>query len=476
MTSILLVDDETDFHEPFVQAFEDERSSDYEFTLTETGLQGLRQARKIIEKEDRAILVVDLILPDFSGENLIQILDKELKKLDKSDVKIIVISAHKTLRNLRDLRRKYSIIHECLPKPIDTVHLKSVVDKLCGKPLKLFDYLALDTETADYISQRTQEIKTWMKQTAVGAIEAGEKIIQIKKILEHGQFTDWVRLELGCTHSTVMCLMRAARVFGEEKERIASSGLSLSVVYLLAQNNSPPELREEVLSMGESGSSVSYHEAKRLQRKYRSKDKNKSSSKNQELTNLKTINPETLTNSEISTQATVESNSARLEPQNLKQEIIQVIPQESKTVESPELNQRIWYLGDHLLFCGYPKEETFLRQLPDRVALILAFPSVPDWHREDVIPVASSSVNIFHTLFTDLNPDILYEKIRQTIELCTEGGDDIVISFLPDFNILSLANSLGCRCFIAEPDLEKIKKVNNPSLLARGRGFEISQS
>ena len=289
MNSVLLIDDETNFHDFFVRAFDSAKESEYEFILTSSGLQGLRQTRSMIDKKraEKIILVIDMKLPDFSGENLIQILERE--DFHENEVKAVLISAHRTLYQLRQLKRKYDWIYDCLLKPIDTTYLKNVVDRLCGKSLKIvdaqqskektsFDYQQLDGQTADFILQKTQEIKLWMKQTTLGAIESGEKIIQIKQLLDHGQFQDWVKLELGCTHSTALSLMRAARVFGSEKERIASSGIGLSVLYLLSQRNTPEELREQVLEVSESSESpVSFTEAKKLKARHLDQPKNRQS-------------------------------------------------------------------------------------------------------------------------------------------------------------------------------------------------------
>ena len=91
------------------------------------------------------------------------------------------------------------------------------------------------------------------------------------------------------------------------------------------------------------------------------------------------------------------------------------------------------------------------------MSLTLAFPQSPDWSREALVPVNSDSLNIFWSEWNDLERETLYLKIRHTIELCTDGGEDIVISFLPNLGLelLPLANLMGCRCFIAEPNLQK---------------------
>ncbi len=464
MTSILLVDDEVDFHKPFSEPFKSEGQSDYNLILTETGLEGLREAREIAGKGENLILIVDLILPDFSGENLLEILDRE--NFAESKLKTIIISAHKPIGHLRKMKKKYSWVYDCFPKPIDTVYFKRVIDRLCGKPLNEFDYQLLAPEEAKYIAEQTEQIKLWMKQTALGAIEAGEKIIEIKKILGHGRFQDWVRLELGCHHATVLGFMNAAKVFGQEKERIANSGLGPSVVYLLAQSNTPPEMRKKVLEAGESGTPISIKEAKSLKRRYLQKQKNQPSARNLKV--AEEINSARLTtNLETPTKTNSRLVPAELNRASQKQKIIKVIPQkeEVQKVETPQQPNNFWHLGRHLLFCGHPHEQGFIAKLPEKVALTLAFPPFSNWNREALIPVNSDSVTVFQSDVADIAPDSLSVAVRKAIETYTEGGDSIVVSFLPDFNILRLVDYLGCSCLIAEPDRQKCQKILHSGLI-----------
>ena len=247
--------------------------------------------------------------------------------------------------------------------------------------------------------------------------------------------------------------MRAAKVFGQEKERIARSGLGLSVVYLLSQGNIPSEMREEIVRQSESGTPISFKEAKKIQKKYKQKPENQ----------LITQTPSTTSNQLTTKLETTKTNSrpipTRANKHNHKQEIIQIITQSTAKIPTRELAKNYWQLNQHLLFCGYPLEEEFIVKLPERVALTLAFPPFPDWSREALLPVRSNSTSVFQSEFTDVDPALLSSTVRQTIELYTEGGDDVIVSFLPDFDILQLIDFLGCRCLIAEPDLQRCQKI-----------------
>ena len=457
MPSILLVDDEKDFHRPFSKPFKTENKPDYHLYLTETASQGLRQARKFLDKHEKnLVLIIDLILPDFPGDNLLEILDREYHQ--SGELKAILISAHKTPGQFQLLKKKYSWIYGCYAKPVDTDFLKNKIDRLCGKPLPVigFDYQQFDEATADFIQQTTREIRVWMRRTVLEAIEIGEKIIQVKEMLDHGQFMDWVKFELGGNHATVGGLMRTARVFGSDKERIVNSGLSLSVVNLLAQNNTPPEMREKLISQSEGGERVHFKKARALHKKYQQKGQQSSPS-----TLSTSIEPPTKQPEEAKTETRqILPSENKSTP---KQQIIGIVPKETETKESPQPTNRIWQFKNqqHLLFQGHPQSEEFIDGLPNQVALTLAFPPSPDWNRETFTSVQAKTTNIFQSEIDDLDPNTLHSIIRQIIEASTEDGDSVVVSFLPDFelNILQLVDSLGCRCFIAEPNPEKCQRV-----------------
>ena len=449
---VLLIDDETNFHQPVFETFEKEiKSKHYNLTFAETGLRGLKLARQITSKE-KSLLIIDLILPDIPGEKLIKILNEEKKPED--NFKAIIISAHKTIAELQKIKETYDWIIDCLPKPIDSMYLKNLVDNLCEQPLQKFNYEELDPETAKFIRQQTGEIKLWMKQTALGAIEAGQKILKIKEKLNYGQFQNWVQSEMECHHNTVLGLMRAAKVFGSDKERIANSGLGLTVVYLLSQGNIPSEMREEVLEISESGTPLSLKEVKNIQKKY---TKKKKINKN----NQTELSSYSTTTNQLTIPVTTSPQTPKQIPKTSQQQIIKVLPQtiEVQKVKSSELDNKIWQFNQHLLFCGYPSEKNFIDSLPPKVDLILAFPPSSDWAKEALIPVKSNSVAIFQSSLIDHEPIILSDMINNALEAYTESDSNIVISFLPDFDIFHLVDFLDCHCFIADPNLEKCQKT-----------------
>ncbi len=65
------------------------------------------------------------------------------------------------------------------------------------RELTLFDYGQLDVETRITVKQRTEEIKTLVRRSAQDIIDIGNKLIDVKAMLEHGEFGNWLDKEFG---------------------------------------------------------------------------------------------------------------------------------------------------------------------------------------------------------------------------------------------------------------------------------------
>ena len=62
-------------------------------------------------------------------------------------------------------------------------------------PLSLFNYDSLEEGTRGVVQQKTFEIKELVKRTAQGVIEIGRKLIEVKQLLPHGAFGNWLEAE-----------------------------------------------------------------------------------------------------------------------------------------------------------------------------------------------------------------------------------------------------------------------------------------
>ncbi|MEY2832057.1 MAG: hypothetical protein RLZZ574_1315, partial [Cyanobacteriota bacterium] len=366
--SVLLIDDETEFQEAFVESLKAETKKNlFQLELASSGRQGLKIIKDNNKQGRKTFAFIDIILPDLQGDKLINEIDQK-----NNNTKGVLISAHKSDFELEQIRNKYDWLIDSIPKPLDKNKLKNAVNSFIGNPNFLtFNYASLDQITAEFLLQETKEIKTLMKRTVEGIIETGERLQRVKQRLQHGEFMTWVENELKCHYSTALHFMRVWETFGEQKEQIADVGINVSVLYLLSAPSMPEQLRAEIVEMAKAGNPVSFAEAKRLKKEYSERKIDDSSTEKQEaITTIDVI---------------ADSSSAQLETSQLKstekQQIVNVISQ--KKTEA-----KFWNLGKHLLYCGSAQDSDFRARLPKKASLNIAFPSSESWYKENLFPIS----------------------------------------------------------------------------------------
>lgn len=120
---------------------------------------------------------------------------------------------------------------------------------------QLFDYGALDSETRIVVQQRTGEIKGLMKRAATDIIEIGQKLIEVKARLGHGNFGGWLASEFQWTPQLARQFMNVAETFCEtENETLFRFGSS--ALRLLAAPSTPEAARLEALGRAADGENI----------------------------------------------------------------------------------------------------------------------------------------------------------------------------------------------------------------------------
>lgn len=127
----------------------------------------------------------------------------------------------------------------------------------------LFDYQQLDTETRIVVQQRTTEIKALMRRTAQDIIEIGQKLIEVKAALNHGQFGPWLEAEFEWGTAQAARFMQVADKFGGS-QIYQIDKLAPSALYLLAAPSTPDEARQEAIDRARNGESVTHSLAKEI--------------------------------------------------------------------------------------------------------------------------------------------------------------------------------------------------------------------
>lgn len=455
-TSILVIDDEISFQQPLYESFEREIEYNPNFLdFAENGLKGLKEAREIMQDySNDHLLIIDMVLPDIPGEKIIEAIEKERDK--NSRLKAVVISANVIEDKLKEITEQHNWIIDYLPKPIDIKRLKTIVFSLYKEQKGKFNYDDLDPEVAQFVREQTARYKGLLRKSVMTIIEIGELLMSVKDRLQHGQFQTWIESELGCHYNTAYKMMKVGYFFGPEKEQVANSELAITAFYTLVENTDD-YLRETILEINDTSRKqlqkpLTIDEIRAIKEVY-NEQKQKSKNPKDLQQAIKKLKP-----AQIKAAQNPAHPNTKTKPnkKTIKQQIIKVLP---KNVKSEENQGKFWKFNKHLLFCGQPESQVFLAKIPKKIDLIIAFPPSEDWDKTSILPVKARSTLICQTEFKDLNLRIIREMIYNALELYTENGSNIMICFLPDFNILNVAVELGCYCFIAEPSWEKCQKL-----------------
>ncbi len=129
-----------------------------------------------------------------------------------------------------------------------------------------FDYESLDLEVRIVVQQRTSEIRERLRRTAQDIVEVGQRMIEVKDRLPHGQFGPWLGAEFGMSEGHARKMMQVYRAFGQNDhyDRFASTAL-----YLLAAPGTPEEARIEAIEAASIGESISAKQAEEIVAKHK---------------------------------------------------------------------------------------------------------------------------------------------------------------------------------------------------------------
>ena len=127
--------------------------------------------------------------------------------------------------------------------------------------LSFFDYATLDSETRIVVQQRTSEIKALMRRAAQDIIDIGQKLIEVKARLPHGEFGGWLVAEFEWSQDTANNFMRVATRFGDNP---IISEFAPSALYLLAAPSTPEPARHEAIERATAGEPITFSAAREI--------------------------------------------------------------------------------------------------------------------------------------------------------------------------------------------------------------------
>lgn len=115
--------------------------------------------------------------------------------------------------------------------------------------------------------------------------------------------------------------------------------------------------------------------------------------------------------------------------------------------------------GNLRVFRGEPDHNEFRQSLPKEISLTIAFPPSKSYSLEQLIPPQSKSLSLFYSPFKDFDSMAFANMVQDAVELCTEGDEVVVFSFLPSPELLLIVDKLNCKCIVAEPDSNRCQNI-----------------
>jgi hypothetical protein len=128
-------------------------------------------------------------------------------------------------------------------------------DVLSGKPVSSdtalirsqlrYDYSLIPEAQRDTVQDAAVEIVRNGRRAQESLITIGQRLVEVKDMLEHGQFSDWCETEFDMSQRTAQRMMQVADVFGGKDDTV--SLLTDSAMYLLSAPSTPEPAREQVI-------------------------------------------------------------------------------------------------------------------------------------------------------------------------------------------------------------------------------------
>ena len=368
-----------------------------------------------------------------------------------------------------------------------------------SKTQKSFDYDSLDSSTALFVREQTGEIRALFQRTAVDMVETGRRLLAVKAKLQHGQFLDWLQIEFEVHRGTANRFMQVAREFGSlEMSQLAT--FDITALYQLATPSTPKAARDEAIARAKSGENITYTKAKKIKQNY-TNDSIKIKKAKLEVTGTdKRIKPDSKDEQQLTTAITpspvaLAKNSTAISQTQPKPQIVAFIPRtqkqttanptepmlsasQSTIIASVEQAGTWWQLDKrHLLYCGDPNSDNFIRKIQQHAPLLLAFPAETKWY--PLVSAQTLYIMAEQVLEKNLKKKG-WEHLDELLELmildCSESEDLVVSCFLPlaaSSIVLNLLNRLLRRGIMAEPDPQRCRSTLAAWKKAGGKVEEI---
>jgi hypothetical protein len=294
-----------------------------------------------------------------------------------------------------------------------------------------FDYQILDSQPRSLVQQKTAEIRKRLKRSAQDIWEIGQKLVEVREQLNHGQFEAWIKAEFGWSRRTAYNFISVYEAFNQ-RSNFEQINIATSALYLLAAPSTSEKVRKEFVQKAEAGELITHKDVNQAV-----KEEKNHSQKQEIISVIPKLTVEALKSSPT------ESLSATLTSTF------------SKTIETKKLESG-WYLLNkkHLLFCGDTATAEFTQRI-SAAALAIAITS-NDWSHDWLIESAET-VLIFP------ESKLKLPTFTKLIEIFSHSGEVVVLPWLPNKEMLLIAHQLNRVVIAGDSSIERCRQISSYS-------------
>ncbi len=120
-----------------------------------------------------------------------------------------------------------------------------------------FDYSTIDPATGTILRQKAERIKERSKRMADDFWDNGREFYEAQQALARyhgGTFQDWIRCEVGCSVRTAYNYINVYQKLSYAN--LHNLDVAVSALYLLADPNTPEEVRQETIQEAQNGKKI----------------------------------------------------------------------------------------------------------------------------------------------------------------------------------------------------------------------------
>ncbi len=316
-----------------------------------------------------------------------------------------------------------------------------------------FDYKILSPKKRSIVQQRTGEIKERLRRTAQDIWEVGQKLIEVRLQLQHGQFEGWLSAEFGWSRRTAYNFINVYEAFSESAN-FAQLDIATSALYKLAAPSTPKSIRQHFLDKAQQGDKITHKEISQALRETKSSNlADKAQPISLPSQKILQVIPKVRAGLEAAeVEKTVISHHSSHLRGIIRARELQSSSKQVMSLTQIDIKSGCWYLFDQInvLFCGDTASAEFCVRCPN-ATVALAITS-DDWDHDWLIEKASNLIVLQESyLQTGL--------IEQTISLYSAEGDTVIFPWLPDKELLAIAHRLKRRIFAGDPSPERCQKA-----------------